>query len=53
MFWTLKAWMGSAHFLTKRLRDVQTEFSLAVLAYNMKRAIQILGVQALLQAMRA
>lgn len=53
VFGTLKLWMGSAHFLTKRIRNVATEFSLQVLAYNMKRAMQILGVPALLQAMRA
>ena len=53
VFGTLKSWMGPAHFLTKRLRNVQTEFSLQVLAYNMKRAMQILGVPALLRAMQA
>ena len=53
VFGTLKSWMGPAHFLTKRLRNVRTEVSLVVLAYNMKRAMQILGVPGLLQAMRA
>jgi len=53
VFGTLKSWMGSAHFLTKRIRNVATEMSLQVLAYNMKRAMRILGVQPLLQAMRA
>jgi len=53
VFGTFKSWMGPAHFLTKRLRNVRTEMSLQVLAYNMKRAMQILGVPALLQAMRA
>ena len=43
VFGTLKSWMGSAHFLTKRTRNVATEMSLQVLAYNMKRAMQILG----------
>jgi hypothetical protein len=32
---------------------VRTKFSLQVLAYNMKRAMQILGVPALLEAIRA
>jgi hypothetical protein len=36
-FGTLKAWMGSTHFLTKTLEKVKTEMSLHVLAYNMKR----------------
>jgi transposase len=52
-FGTLKFWMGSAHFLMKRLGNVRTEMSLHVLSYNMKRAMNILGVPALLQAMRA
>jgi hypothetical protein len=45
--------MGSAHFLMKRLGNVRTEMSLHVLSYNMKRAMNILGVPGLLQAMRA
>jgi len=53
VFGTLKSWMGSSHFLTKRIRNVRTEISLQVLAYNMKRAMQILGVGALLYAMQA
>ena len=52
-FGTLKFWMGSAHFLMKRLRNVKTEMSLHVLSYNMKRVMNILGVPGLLQAMRA
>jgi len=42
VFGTLKSWMGPAHFLMKRLRNVRTEMSLHVLAYNVKRAMQIL-----------
>jgi transposase len=52
-FGTLKFWMGSAHFLMKRLRNVRTEMSLHVLSYNMKRVMNILGVPGLLQAMQA
>ena len=52
-FGTIKAWMGATHFLTKTLPRVRTEMSLHVLAYNMKRAISLLGARALLQAMRA
>jgi hypothetical protein len=51
-FGTLKLWMGSAHFLTRSLEKVRTEMSLHVLAYNMKRMIQILGVGPLLEAIR-
>jgi transposase len=52
-FGTLKAWMGSTHFLTKRLPRVSTEMSLHVLAYNFKRVMQIVGIVPLMQAMRA
>jgi transposase len=51
-FGTLKAWMGATHFLTKRLPRVSTEMSLHVLAYNLKRVMQILGIGPLMQAMR-
>jgi len=44
--------MGSTHFLTKTLPKVRTEMSLHVLAYNMKRAISILGVQPLIEFMK-
>ncbi len=47
---TLKAWMGSTHFLTKTLDHVSTEMSLHVLAYNMKRVINLVGTQKLLEA---
>ena len=52
-FGTLKAWMGYTHFLTRTLPRVATEMSLQVLAYNMKRAINLLGTRALLQAITA
>ena len=49
-FGTLKAWMGSTHFLTRTLEKVKTEMSLQVLAYNMKRMINIFGVKPLMKA---
>jgi transposase len=52
-FGTLKAWMGSTHFLTRTLEKVRTEMSLHVLAYNMKRMIKIFGVGPLMVAIRA
>ncbi|CDG54343.1 conserved hypothetical protein [Halomonas sp. A3H3] len=52
-FGTLKAWMGATHFTTKRFRNVSTEMSLHVLAYNLKRVIKILGVSVLMRAARA
>lgn len=53
VFGTLKAWMGSTHFLTKTLPHVRTEMSLQVLAYNLQRAIKILEVGTLIAEMRA
>jgi hypothetical protein len=50
-FGTLKAWMGATHFLTRTLPKVRTEMTLHVLAYNMKRMMQIIGVQSLIVAM--
>ena len=52
-FGTIKAWMGSTHFLTRTLKRVSTKMSLHVLAYNIKRVIAIIGVGPLLQAIRA
>jgi transposase len=52
VFGTLKSWMGATHFLMKRLRNVQTEMSLHVLAYNLKRAMQIFGVVPLMRIIR-
>jgi transposase len=50
---TLKAWMGATHFLTKTLPRVSTEMSLHVLAYNLKRMMQIFGPSPLMKAMTA
>ncbi|ATX81706.1 Transposase [Mariprofundus ferrinatatus] len=52
-FGTLKSWMGHSHFLTRGLDRVRTEMSLHVLAYNMKRMINIMGVQGLMAAIKA
>ena len=35
--------MGSPHFLTTTLEKVRTEMSLQMLAYDMKRLINIIG----------
>jgi transposase len=51
-FGTLKHWMGSTHFLTKTLDRVSTEMSLHVLAYNIKRVMNLIGPQNLLAAIQ-
>jgi transposase len=53
VFGTLKAWMGSTHFLTRTLPRVRTEMSLQVLAYNLQRVIRILGAKKLIKEMKA
>ena len=52
-FGIIKAWMEATHFLTRTLRRVSTEMSLHVLAYNLKRVMQVLGAKPLMAAMRA
>ena len=52
-FGTLKDWMGATHFLMKTLEHVNTEMSLHVLAYNMKRVLNIKGVRGFMEAMQA
>jgi hypothetical protein len=43
--------MGATHFLTRTLPRVRTGMSLHVLAYNLKRVMNILGVDTLIKAM--
>jgi transposase len=52
-FGTIKARMGATHILMKTLPKVATEMALHVLAYNLTRVMNIMGVQPLLTAMRA
>ena len=52
-FGTLKSWMGHTHFQMRTLHNVGTEISLHVLAYNMKRVMNLLGAGVLIEAMRA
>ena len=52
-FGTLKMRMGATHFLMKRLPKVATEMALHVLAYNLTRVMNIVGVKPLIAAIRA
>jgi transposase len=52
-FGTLKMRMGATHFLMKRLPKVASEMALHVLAYNLTRAMNIIGIQPLMAAIRA
>lgn len=50
---TIKSWMGATHFTMRRLKNVATEMALHVLAYNMTRVLKIMGVPAMIAAMKA
>ena len=52
-FGTIKQWMNQGAFLMRRLENVRGEFSLTALAYNIRRAITLVGVRGLIDAARA
>ena len=52
-FGTLKRWWDGSYFLLKGLRKVRGEFSLMTLAYNLKRVLNLLGVECLLEVLRS
>jgi transposase len=52
-FGTIKARMGATHFLMKTLPKVATEMALHVLAYNLTRVMNIVGIKPLMAAIRA
>nr|NIS42478.1 transposase [Desulfuromonadales bacterium] len=47
-FGTIKSWMGSTHFQMRTLPRVRTEMALHVLAYNLKRVMNIIGIAPLI-----
>ncbi len=51
-FGTIKRGWGAYYFLTKRKVSVSAEISLSFLAYNLKRAINILGTEEILRRLR-
>lgn len=52
-FGTLKMRMGATHFLMKTLPRVASEMALHVLAYNLTRVMNLVGVKGLMAAVRA
>ena len=52
-FGTIKSWMGATHFQMRTLKKVGTEMALHVLAYNLKRVMNILGIRPLIAAILA
>jgi transposase len=49
-FGTIKRAMNQGYFLMRGLTKVRAEMSLTILAYNLKRVINILGVRAMVEA---
>ena len=52
-FGSVKQWMGQGAFLMRRLENVRAEFSLTAIAYNLRRAISLVGIPALIAAVRS
>ena len=52
-FGTVKRAMDAGYVLTRGLKNVTGEFSLVFLAYNLKRVINILGSQTLVEAIKS
>ncbi len=50
---TIKSWRGATHFKMRRLKNVAPERALHVLAYNMTRVMKIIGIPAMIDAMKA
>jgi hypothetical protein len=51
-FGSIKQWMNQGAFLMKGLDDVRAEFSLTALVYNLRRALNIIRVEAMMAAAR-
>jgi hypothetical protein len=45
--------MGATHFVMKTLPRVASEMALHVLAYNLTRLVNIMGIQPLMAAIKA
>jgi transposase len=52
-FGSIKQWMNQGAFLMRGLDKVRAEFSLTALVYNLRRAINILGVEVMVAAVQA
>ena len=52
-FGSIKQWMYQGAFLMLGLANVRAEFSLTALAYNLRRALNIVGVEAMTAAVAA
>jgi hypothetical protein len=50
-FGTMKRWWDAGYFLMRGLEKVRAEFSLIVLAYNLRRVLNIVGMPRLMAAL--
>lgn len=51
-FGTVKRGWGLSYFLTRGIESVKTETSLAFLAYNMKRVMNIIGIKEMIERLK-
>ena len=51
-FGSIKQWMNQGAFLMRGLDNVRGEFSLTALVYNLRRALNIVGIGAMTAAVR-
>jgi two-component SAPR family response regulator len=51
-FGSIKQWMNQGAFLMRGVDNVRAEFSLTALVYNLRRALNILGVETMMAAVR-
>jgi transposase len=52
-FGSIKQWMNQGAFLMRGLEKVRAEFSLTALAYNLRRVLNLVGFEALMEAVAA
>jgi transposase len=52
-FGSVKQWMNQGAFLMRGLEKVRAEFALTALVYNLRRALNIVGVEGLMAAVAA
>jgi transposase len=50
-FGTMKRWWDAGYFLMRGLEKVRTEFGLTVLAYNLRRVLNLVGIPRLIAAL--
>jgi transposase len=50
-FGTIKRAMGQGYFLMRGIQKVRTEMSMTIMAYNMKRVMNIMGINKMIEAL--